>query len=178
MNSPLIYSSTQWHDYWKLMVPASQREQRRGNHIADLIAADECVVEIQHASMSPTKIMGRELDHGHMVWIWDGRAAYASGALSLTSFADGIVSFRWKNQRRNLRTCRRPYFLDLWMLGESGERVLLKVDILNEDGTGSGQLVTHDIMRLWIVSGLPRRPLAELPEGSGIPSVKFAAAVA
>jgi len=161
-----------------LLITATQREQRRGNHIADVIAAGGCVVEIQHASMSPTKIMGRELDHGHMVWIWDGRSAYASGALSLAAFAGGIVSFRWKNQRRNLRTCRRPCFLDLWALGESGQRMLLKVDVLNEDGTGSGQLVAHDIMRLWIVSGLPRRPLAELPEGCGIPPVKFAAAVA
>lgn len=174
----LIYTSTQWHNYWKDMVPAPQREQRRGSHIADVIAADGCAVEIQHASMSPTKIMGRELDHGHMVWIWDGRSAYVSGTLSLTAFADGIVSFRWKYKRRNLRTCRRPCFLDLWTLGESGQRVLLKVDVFNEDGTGSGQLVTHNIMRLWIVSGLPRSPLEELPEGSGIPSVKFAAAVA
>ncbi|MFB8352925.1 hypothetical protein [Streptomyces niveus] len=172
------FSSTQWHDHWKSTVPATQREQRRGSHIADVIAADGCAVEIQHASMSPTKIMGRELDLGHMVWVWDGRSAYASGALSLTAFADGIVSFRWRNQRRNLRTCRRPCFLDLWTLGESRERVLLKVGILNEDGTGSGQLVTHDIMRLWIVSGLPCRPLAELPGGSGIPSVTLTAAVA
>ncbi|MFF4234043.1 hypothetical protein, partial [Streptomyces sp. NPDC001820] len=94
-----------------------------------------------------------------------------SGALSLTAFADGIVSFRWKNQRRNLRTCRRPCFLDLWTLGESGERVLLKVDILNEDGTGSGQLFTHDAVRLCIVCGLPRRCLAELPASSGISSL-------
>ncbi|MER5548917.1 hypothetical protein ABT072_42455 [Streptomyces sp. NPDC002589] len=113
-----------------------------------------------------------------MVWIWDGRSAYASGALSLTAFANGIVSFRWKNQRRNLRTCRRPYFLDLWTLGTSGERMLLKVDVLNEDGTGSGQLFTHNSMRLWMVCGLPRWPLAELPEGSGIPLVTLAAAVA
>ncbi|MEU3299717.1 hypothetical protein ABZ729_07825 [Streptomyces sp. NPDC006678] len=176
--SGLSYSSTQWHDYWKSVVPATHREQRRGNHIADVIAADECVVEIQHASMSPTKIMGRELDHGHMVWIWDGRSAYDSGALSLTAFADGIVRFRWKNQRRNLRTCRRPCFLDLWAVGESGERMLLKVDVLNEDGTGSGQLVTHHSMRLWMVSGLPRSPLAELPEGSSIPLVVLTAAVA
>ncbi|MGN5631033.1 hypothetical protein [Streptomyces sp. AC154] len=110
--------------------------------------------------------MGRELDHGHMVWIWDGRSAYATDALSLTVFADGIMSFRWKNQRRNLRTCRRPCFLNLWTLGESGNRMLLKIDILNEDGTGTGQLVTHDIMRLWIVSGLPRRPSPSSPKAA------------
>ncbi|MFF7400576.1 hypothetical protein [Streptomyces murinus] len=176
--SSLSYSSVQWHDDWKTAVPASRREQRRGSHIADIIAADSCVVEIQHAGMSPTKIMGRELDHGYMVWIWDARSAYASGALSLTAFADGVVGFRWKNHRRSLRTCRRPYFLDLWTLGGSGVRVLLKVNVLNEDGTGSGQLFTHHAMRLWMACGVPLQPLAELPEGSAIPLVTLAAAVA
>ncbi|MER7832186.1 hypothetical protein [Streptomyces sp. NPDC095602] len=63
-------------------------------------------------------------------------------------------------------------------LGESGERVLLQVDVLNEDSGGSGQLVSHDAMRLWMVCGLPRRPLAELPEGSGMPTMTLATAVA
>ncbi|MFF8566015.1 hypothetical protein ACF06N_13760 [Streptomyces albidoflavus] len=162
-------SSAEWHDYWKRMVDVSQREQRRGAHIADIVAVDGCVVEIQHASMSPTKIEGRELDHGYMVWVWDSRQAFLSGQLQVTRLSGAVVSFRWRNHRRNLRSCRRPQFLDLGHLTSDGLAVVLLVEQFNEDGTGLGSLVSHHSMRLWMTCGIKYRPLAEVP---GIPRQK------
>ncbi len=169
-------SSAEWHDYWKGMVDVTQREQPRGAHIADVVAANGCVVEVQHASMSPTRITGRELDHGHMIWMWDGRAFYRTGKLEITSFETGTVTFRWKNHRRNLRSCRRPVFLDLWTLGQSNVRVVLRIELLREDGSGVGHLITHHAMRLWMACGIPYKPLAELPEGAQVPTLVSAGA--
>lgn len=162
-----IESSAAWHGYWLGMVKPAQREQKRGEHRADIVSADGCVVEIQHASMSPTKIAGRELDHGHMVWIWDARELYLSNRLELLTFDAGVVRFQWRNQRRNLRACRRPVYLDLWELGNSGTRVVLNVETLDENGFGLGRLVTHQSMRLWMACGIPHRPLLELPGTGG-----------
>ncbi|MFD6076257.1 hypothetical protein ACFWG5_11825 [Streptomyces hydrogenans] len=157
-------SSAEWHDRWKRMVDVSQREQRRGAHIADIVTVDGCVVEIQHASMSPTKIEGRELDHGHMVWVWDARQAFSSGQLQVTCLNGAVVSFRWRNHRRNLRSCRRTQFLDLGRLTPDGPAVVLRIEQFNEDGTGLGSLISHHSMRLWMTCGIKYRPLTEVPE--------------
>ncbi|ALO97710.1 hypothetical protein [Streptomyces griseosporeus] len=160
-----LASSREWHDYWKEFVPVEQREQRRGAHIADVVTACGCVVEVQHQSMSPTKIGGRELDHGYMVWIWDVREAYVLRNLGITGFNRGFTTFRWKNHRRNLRACRRPVFLDLGYLRGTTMRTVIKVEKLEKDGRGTGHLITHHAMRMWMAAGISYRPLPALPDG-------------
>ncbi|MFC1407131.1 MULTISPECIES: hypothetical protein [Streptacidiphilus] len=158
-----LSDSMLWHNYWLGMVGPRQREQRRGEHRADIVTVTGCVVEVQHASMSPTQIDGREREHGHMMWIWDGREFYQSGRLQLASFNGGVVQFHWRNPRRTMRACRRTVLLDLWQVGETGERMVLQVDALGEDGRGEGRLITHRALRLWMVSGIEYRSLTELP---------------
>ncbi|RPF30236.1 hypothetical protein EDD96_6831 [Streptomyces sp. Ag109_G2-6] len=158
-----LWSSTQWHNYWKDMAPVLQREQPRGAHIADLITPDGCVIEVQHKSMSATEISGRELDHGNMVWNFDARHLYRSGRLAITGSLNGLVTFRWKNHRRTIRSCRRPIFLDLWTMKGTSERVVLKVGQLQRDGRGTAHVIPHHSMRLWISAGIPYRPLTDLP---------------
>jgi hypothetical protein len=164
----MMLSSRDWHDYWKDFVPARQREQARGAHIADVVTACGCVVEIQHDSMSPTKIGGRELDHGHMVWVWDVREAYHARHLKITGFNCGVATFRWRNHRRNLRACRRPMFLDLGQLSGTSQRVVIKTETFTEGGYGSGRLISHHAMRLWMAAGIPYRQLQTLPDGAKI----------
>ncbi|MGW2331631.1 hypothetical protein ACWC5C_38600 [Streptomyces sp. NPDC001700] len=164
----MLLSSAAWHDYWKNMVPTNQREQRRGAHIADIVTIEGCVVEVQHASMSPTKIGGRELDHGHMVWLWDARSAYLSGQLTLTGVHAGLVTFRWRNHRRNLRACRRTIYLDLGHLSGTRQRAVLKVLSFGEDGMGTGHLLSHHALRLWMTCGISPRPLASLPDEASV----------
>ncbi|MFE2325335.1 hypothetical protein ACFXD5_15675 [Streptomyces sp. NPDC059385] len=163
-----LLTSTEWHAYWKDTVDVNHREQPRGAHIADIVTLDGCAVEVQHKSMSATKISGRELDHGHMKWIWDARDAYRAGRLTITGFNNGFVTFHWKNVRRNIRACRREIFLDLWNLGDTNTRVLLRVQNLDASGKGTGHLITHHSMRLWITIGIPLRPMNTLPDGLDI----------
>lgn len=155
--------STEWHAAWLTMVPPTHREQRRGQHRADIITYDGWVIEVQHAPMAAVRIAGRELDHGNMEWIWDGRKPYRERRLTLDSFSKGVVHFTWRQVRPTLRTCRRRCLVDIGELAGTDVRVLLDIEQLNAEGTGIGRLITHGDMRLWMRFGIKRRSLLELP---------------
>lgn len=113
-----------WHRDWQSKVDIDRREVVIGNHRADIITCQGGVIELQHSSISPEEIAVREAFYGRqMAWLFDAREAYAQGRLLLRrkpqAGSANIFTFRWKQPRKSVSTCRRTVWLDLddrWVL--------------------------------------------------------------
>ena len=71
---------TDWHLYWKSLVPKENAEVVISNdgitHRADILTDDGCVVELQHSPLLLEDLRNRESFYCKMIWLFDIRRAY------------------------------------------------------------------------------------------------------
>jgi competence protein CoiA len=136
---PWAEGESQWHIDWKRQFPSSWREVVVGPHRADVRRPDGYVIELQHSSISPDEIEGREQFYGPMSWVFDARQAVQDGRLYVSKRQPEHVTFRWKHGRTTIRHCRRPVYID-WTDGS-----VLQLGRLWTDGgcRGWGRLMTR-----------------------------------
>ena len=109
---------TKWHSDWQNRFPSAWREVVLGAHRADIKVPDGPVIEFQHSSISVEEIREREDFYRQMIWVYDARDAFDSGRITVKKgVAHGIahrrVTFRWKQPRTTIMTCKKPVFLDM-----------------------------------------------------------------
>ncbi|MFI5384850.1 MAG: competence protein CoiA [Fimbriimonadales bacterium] len=105
---------TEWHRGWKSLVPPERAEVCYGEHRADILGNDECVVELQHSSISTTEIREREAFYGRMIWLLDG--APFQDKLRVETRADEIF-FSWSPSRPSWLAARKPVFIHGFSIG-------------------------------------------------------------
>jgi hypothetical protein len=49
---------SEWHRSWKAHGPSERAEVCYGEHRADLLTSDDCVVELRHSPISVPEILG------------------------------------------------------------------------------------------------------------------------
>lgn len=64
---------TEWHKDWQNQFPKDWQEvvleRNNEKHFADVLTPNNLVIEFQHSSISPLKILERELFYNHMIWV-------------------------------------------------------------------------------------------------------------
>lgn len=138
---------TQWHAEWKTAAPFERREVVKGPHIADVIAGDGAVCEIQHSAISAEQIREREAFYGReMRWIFDARDKEfeLEPRDDDERYPHGFWfhrSVRWPT----IKLCQRRVMLDL---GSDG---VLSCEWINKNGSaGWGCLYPHQTVRMWL----------------------------
>jgi hypothetical protein len=105
---------SEWHRGWKTLVPAERAEVCMGEHRADILAAGDCVIELQHSFISAKEIREREEFYGRMIWLLDG-----------STFRDQLrverraqeVFFSWSPSRPTWMAARKPIFIQGFSVG-------------------------------------------------------------
>lgn len=112
---------TGWHVGWQdflreehgaRLEHVGERDGQR--HRADALLPSGTVVELQHSSLSAGDIQAREGFWGvrSLLWVFDARDAFQADRLTLRP-RDGFWTFRWKQPRRSLGTCKARIDLHL-----------------------------------------------------------------
>ena len=69
---------TEWHKSWQNKFPEDWREvvlvRNNEKHFADILTSQNLVIEFQHSSITPNKILERELFYNCMIWVVDAMA--------------------------------------------------------------------------------------------------------
>ncbi len=124
---------TDWHRYWKSIVPADCVEvtiEKDGQkHRADIVTRKGTVIELQHSSISVSDIEKREEFYGQMMWLFDvrdccGEPYYIEyeGEKHLTYQKDirlrlrpkdGHHTFRWCHARKSIAFAKAHVYLDV-----------------------------------------------------------------
>lgn len=121
---------TEWHRYWKRLVPPEYSEvtiERNGaRHRADIVTKSGIVIELQHSPLAVGEIAEREAFYGKMIWLFDVRACRpthdVNGTL-LPSHAkeirlrlrqkDSYHTFRWVYPRKSIAYTQSLTYLDV-----------------------------------------------------------------
>lgn len=103
-----------WHRLWKECVPIERAEVCYGEHRADILAADDCVVELQHSRISAAEIRAREAFYGRMIWLIDGKPFMDQFRVEKGS--DG-ARFSWSPARPSWLAARKPMFIQGFTVG-------------------------------------------------------------
>lgn len=149
---------TDWHAQWKTAAPMDRREVIRGPHVADVIAGDGVVCEIQHSSISLTDVEERERFYGDMRWIFDARDKrfeWEPPPTPRESRRNWDEPLRWRIHRRDrwptIGRCRKRVMLDF------GDQVM-SCEWINATGSAaSGLLYPPSTIRRWIAGpGYPQ----------------------
>jgi hypothetical protein len=125
---------TDWHRYWKSLVPADCVEvtiEKNGKqHRADIVTRKGTVVELQHSSISVDSIEAREDFYGKMIWLFDVRECCPKPKYIDTPFGDtfltnkkdirlrlkpkdNIHTFRWCHPRKSIAYAKTNVYLDV-----------------------------------------------------------------
>jgi len=105
---------TEWHRGWKLLVPSDRAEVCMGEHRADILGLEDCVIELQHSPISPKDIRGREAFYGKMIWLLDGGPF--RDQLRVEKRAKEIF-FSWSPSRPSWLSANKPVFIHGFTLG-------------------------------------------------------------
>lgn len=105
---------SEWHRAWKLRAPADRVEVCYGEHRADILAADDCVIELQHSPLGLEEIWDRERFYGRMIWLLDG--ATFRDRIRVETRGDH-VEFSWAHGRETWSRAGRPIFIHAFTLG-------------------------------------------------------------
>lgn len=81
-----------------------------------MLSSDDCVVELQHSSLSAVQIQEREAFYGKMVWLLDGTVL--QNRLRVESVGNQ-TEFTWAHERLSWRVARKPIFVHGFSLGRS-----------------------------------------------------------
>lgn len=124
---------TEWHRYWKSLIPESCVEvtmQKSGQkHRADIVTPKGIVIELQHSALGVEKIEEREDFYGAVIWLFDVRAArpeplydpqWHHGKIPINSGAIRLSlrpktdyhTFRWYHPRKSIAYTNRETYLD------------------------------------------------------------------
>ncbi len=103
---------TKWHKNWKDCFGIGQVEvvvkKRFKKHIADIVAKNGVVIEVQHSPISPQMIEAREDFYGRMIWIVDARSFKENFNVRFQAFVlkqlKEKVHLRWKNKDTVIET--------------------------------------------------------------------------
>jgi hypothetical protein len=139
---PWSDGETEWHRQWKCVVPLERREVVIKPHRADMVSADDVVVELQHSSISPVEIRDRERFYRRMCWLFDTREPYDEDRLQIriprATDDPTYRTFRWKHPRLSVACANAPVLLDL------GEALLVLGRMYpNTPCGGYGWLIEH-----------------------------------
>ena len=131
---------TDWHRWWKTAVPPGRREVVIGCHVADAVAGDGVVCELQHSQLPAHQIHQREQHYERMRWIFDAR----DRGFQVEERGAGFSVHRpysWPT----IAECQRRVMLDL------GEGVVISLEKINESGSyGWGFLYPYRTIRMWL----------------------------
>jgi hypothetical protein len=105
---------SEWHRSWKALAPRERVEVCFGDHRADILGADDCVIELQHSRLSIREIWEREAFYGKMIWLLDG--AVLLDRLRVERSGDE-VAFSWAHARPSWLAARKPLFVHGFSLG-------------------------------------------------------------
>lgn len=159
---------TEWHRYWKSLVPADCVEvtiQRNGEtHRADILTRKGRVIELQHSALGIEKIEEREAFYRSMTWLFDvaqcrpepiyheefynGRIPVnqAQIRLSLRPHEKAYHTFRWYHPRKSIAFTTAPTYLDV---GRDEIFHLVKMSRATPCG-GWGRLKHRDVFTSWL----------------------------
>jgi competence protein CoiA len=159
---------TEWHRYWKSLVPASCVEvtiQKNGEkHRADIVTPKGTVVELQRSTLGVDKIEQREEFYGRMIWLFDVREArpaaryhpeWYSGQIPTNETAirlrlrkkeKGYHTFRWHHSRKSVAHTGAETYLDV---GRGEVFRLMKMAKTTPCG-GWGYLKPADVFVAWL----------------------------
>lgn len=112
---PWQESESEWHRSWKSFAPLDRVEICQGEHRADLIASDGCILELQHSPISVQEIQEREHFYGKMVWLLDGRVFWDQFRVEKHANAD---RFTWSHARPSWLSARKPVFIHGFSIGQ------------------------------------------------------------
>lgn len=149
---PWREGETDWHLYWKSLLPPAQVEvtMAKGGirHCADMLTSKGTVVELQHSYIAPAKIKEREKFYDRMIWLFDIRDCAEHGEPRFdVRENEGYWTFRWKHPRKHIATTTCKTFLDL---GDDCIFYLKKI-YLNKRCGGWGYLYTYkEFINRWI----------------------------
>jgi hypothetical protein len=105
---------SEWRRSWKAYVSPERAEVCYGEHRADLLASDDCVVELQHSPISVNEISAREAFYGRMVWLLDGACFWDQFRVE-KSGEEAI--FTWAHARPSWLSARKPVFIHGFSIG-------------------------------------------------------------
>lgn len=139
---------TWWHRQWKKAAPIERREVIRGHHVADVIAGDGAICELQHSGISADEIMSRENNYKELRWLFDAR----DKNFTLEEGRGGSFTIHRSHQWPAIAICRRRVMLDL------GDRTIISLERTNENGSwGWGYIYPYGTVRRWIAGPAYRR---------------------
>lgn len=144
---PWSEPETEWHRYWKGLMPDSQTEVIRDGHRADIVRADGHVVELQHSKISVPTIECRETAYRKMTWLFDGRGLIEADLFILRQ-RHMHYSFRWKHPRKSYSACLQPVYIDLGY-----DNGIFRMKKLHLDGPpygGWGYVSSHESFIAWL----------------------------
>jgi len=159
---------TDWHRYWKSLVPAECVEvtvEKNGErHRADIVTRKGKVVELQHSSISVDSIEDREGFYNKMIWLFDVSAcrpepqyydSIDSGEkreiitreirLRIRS-KDDHHTFRWCHPRKSIAYAKTPVYLDVGR----DEIFRLKKMYIEKRCGGWGDLKPKTVFENWL----------------------------
>lgn len=133
---------SEWHLGWKERFDPEQVEvviEKNGKrHRADILLANNMVVELQHSYISVEDIRKREEFYGEMLWIFDLIEPYYSDRFDLFSKGE-YQTFRWKQPRRSITYAKKFTY---WQLSDN---MLFRPKKIYSGGMrGWGKIVTVD----------------------------------
>lgn len=158
---------TDWHRYWKSLVPADCVEvtiEKNGKrHRADIVTTKGIVIELQHSSISVDSIEARENFYDKMIWLFDVSECcpepkyfdFGSGELVLTNPKQFRLrirpkgdhhTFRWCHPRKSIAFTNAPVYLDV------GRNEIFRLDKMNLEKRcwGWGDLKPKIIFEDWL----------------------------
>src|SRR5215207_1227674 len=148
-----------FHIGWQELIVRGRREVRMARdgrwHIADIVAADGQIVEVQHSSISVDKIKEREQFYGNMVWIWDTSESYKKGHLELRrsdiELPLDFREFEWGHPWWSIGFSKKRSLFDLG----NGQLLFVGEIETSRPFTGWGYLVSKAEVVEWINDGPP-----------------------
>lgn len=157
---------TEWHRYWKRLVPPEYSEvmiERNGaRHRADILTKGGIVIELQHSPLAVDEIAEREAFYGKMIWLFDVRAcrpAHSENGIRLPGHAkeirlrlrpkegrEGFHTFRWVHPRRSIAYAQSPTYLDI------GSDEIFKLEWMSNDTPcgGKGIIKPQETFESWL----------------------------
>lgn len=145
-------AETDWHRQWKAWWPPACVEvviERDGQrHRADVRTPGGLVIEFQHSPLTQEAVWRREHFYGWMMWVFDAREAFTSGALTFTAIRAAGRSrpatmrryaYQWPAwARRTWGQATAPVY---WHVSSRGPRQLFEVTQAR-GGVGEGRFVS------------------------------------
>ena len=161
-------SETEWHRYWKSLVPPKFSEvtiEKNGQrHRADIVTKNNVVIELQHSPLSIDEIAEREFFYVKMIWLFDVqtcRPTHSENGVPLPNWAKQIrlrlrpkqdekdlYTFRWVHPRRSIAYTQSHTFLDV------GAGEIFKLEWMSKDTPcgGKGKLRPRVEFENWLRS--------------------------